>query len=77
MTLRDCTVFLRFSADGDWSGDEGEVEARLGDLDLKSPDKAGYWEETERGLVEGGWYEGIEKGEGGRSNGCRLGRVDG
>ncbi|EPE31692.1 hypothetical protein GLAREA_12448 [Glarea lozoyensis ATCC 20868] len=55
MTLRDCTVFLRLK------GGEGEVEARLGDLDLKSAEKVGYWREVERGLVDGGWYEGTEK----------------
>lgn len=61
MTLRDCSCFVRIPADGD------EVEARLGDLDRKNGEgKLGYWRETERGLVEGGWY-------GGEGMGCLLG----
>lgn len=55
MTLRDCTVFVRFPADP-----EADIEARLGDLDLKSPDKVGYWRETEMLLIGEGWYAGEE-----------------
>lgn len=56
MTLRDCTLFIRVGAE------EGSVEARLGDLDLKSGEgKVGYWRGLERRLVEGGWYTATEK----------------
>jgi inositol-pentakisphosphate 2-kinase len=60
MTLRDCTVFLRFPS-----------EARLGDLDVKSPDKEKYWKETEQDLINSGFYHGTEKE--GWSNDCALG----
>lgn len=52
MTLRDCTFFLRRSGDG--------IEARLGDLDLKQPEKAGRWREVEESLIDGGWYANTE-----------------
>jgi inositol-pentakisphosphate 2-kinase len=56
MTLRDCTVFVRFPAK------EGDpIEARIGDLDLKSPLKAEHWKRVERSLIDEGWYMGIEK----------------
>ena len=32
------------------------VEARLGDLDLKSPAKAEYWKNLEARLINEGWY---------------------
>ena len=34
-----------------------KIEARIGDLDLKSADKAEHWGDIERSLVDGGWYE--------------------
>lgn len=38
------------------------IEARLGDLDLKSSagEKAEYWRSLERSLIDGGWYTGTE-----------------
>jgi inositol-pentakisphosphate 2-kinase len=39
-----------------------EVEMRLGDLDVKSADRAGYWAALERRLIEEGWYAGVERG---------------
>ncbi|KAG4433533.1 hypothetical protein IFR05_010988 [Cadophora sp. M221] len=74
MTVRDCSVFVRLpgSGLGDREGEEGEVEARIGDLDVKSPDKLAYWQETERALVGEGWYVGTE--ETGGENTCSLGR---
>lgn len=38
------------------------MEARLGDLDLKSPNegKAEYWRSFERRLMDEGWYTGTE-----------------
>lgn len=62
MTLRDCTLFVR-CVPGYGSG--GLVmEARLADLDRKhaEPGKVKHWRETERGLVEGGWYTNTEEG---------------
>lgn len=53
MTLRDCTLFIDVPAE-----DAKAVEARIADLDLKSPDagKLEYWRVLERRLVEEGWY---------------------
>ncbi|MCJ1297675.1 Inositol-pentakisphosphate 2-kinase [Hypocenomyce scalaris] len=58
MTLRDCTMFVVVPSPG-----YGSVQARLGDLDWKSPDgkKAEYWLETERRLINEGWYMGTEE----------------
>lgn len=73
MTLRDCTVFLkvadvsnrdaRVTCEADVlrqiSEDKRQpVEARLGDLDLKSAagNKAEYWKGLEKSLIEDGWY---------------------
>jgi inositol-pentakisphosphate 2-kinase len=69
MTLRDCTVFVRFPVNAE---NDDQIEARLGDLDLKSPDKAQYWKDTERGLIEEGWYTGTEKLEDRQTLICRL-----
>lgn len=52
MTLRDCTLFIKKKSS--WKG--GGVEARLADLDLKSPLKVTRWREVERGLIDEGWY---------------------
>ncbi|PNS20311.1 hypothetical protein CAC42_5761 [Sphaceloma murrayae] len=55
MTLRDCAMFLRTPK----SLRQGPVEVRLADLDAKMPhpDKITKWRETERALVDEGWYE--------------------
>lgn len=74
LTLRDCTLFIRvadFSSstndkkdrnDGISAskGDRMTVEIKLADLDEKSPTggKLEKWAETERRLIEEGWYEG-------------------
>jgi inositol-pentakisphosphate 2-kinase len=52
MTLRDCTFFLRRSGD--------TVEARLGDLDLKQPERFTRWKTVEMKLIDGGWYTNTE-----------------
>ena len=52
MTLRDCTLFVRAGEDG--------IEARLGDLDFKQPEKLGRWKEVERQLIDDGWYVNAE-----------------
>ncbi|MCJ1377683.1 Inositol-pentakisphosphate 2-kinase [Xylographa soralifera] len=51
MTLRDCTLYLRIP-----SSEGGVVEAKLGDMDLKSAAKARYWRELEERLVREDWY---------------------
>lgn len=57
MTLRDCTCFLRIPADPG-----RPVEARLGDMDRKNgAAKRAYWDEMERKLADGGFYEGREQ----------------
>jgi inositol-pentakisphosphate 2-kinase len=81
MTLRDCTVFVRFCSTSN-SGSSAEfvpdragdrrVEARLGDLDLKSPSKAQYWKDTENSLIDEGWYTGTEKKEDRQPLTCQL-----
>ncbi|KAF2004088.1 hypothetical protein P154DRAFT_560898 [Amniculicola lignicola CBS 123094] len=80
MTLRDCSMFVRLTytpgafppttskAETETETDSSiTVEAKLADLDFKSADKFEDWAEKERGLVEGGWYEG-EEDDGGK--GC-------
>jgi inositol-pentakisphosphate 2-kinase len=52
MTLRDCTLFVR--------GGMAGIEARLGDLDFKQPEKLGRWKEVERKLIDDGWYVNAE-----------------
>ncbi|KAE9367959.1 hypothetical protein N431DRAFT_349172 [Stipitochalara longipes BDJ] len=81
MTLRDCTVFVRFHPNVNYepdahlvpngAGDRG-IEARLGDLDLKSPDKSQYWKDTENSLIDEGWYTGTEKDENRQPLTCQL-----
>lgn len=52
MTLRDCTLFLKRSGN--------IIEARLGDLDLKQPEKLGRWKKVESNLINQGWYTNTE-----------------
>ncbi|KAF3917484.1 hypothetical protein ABW21_db0201463 [Orbilia brochopaga] len=56
MTLRDCTFFVKVTP--------SDIQARLGDFDVKSGEggKSAYWIETERALIDGGWYSGTEAG---------------
>ena len=58
----------------DASGGGGSIEARLGDLDLKTPggDKGEYWRSLERSLVDGGWYAAKEKDTVGKEDVCLL-----
>ena len=69
MTLRDCSVFVRFPAN---AGDDHLIEARIGDLDLKSPNKAQYWKDTENALINEGWYTGTENAEDRQPLTCQL-----
>lgn len=75
MTLRDCTMFVRFPEDRE--DDEEMIEARIGDLDVKSVDKGPYWKETEEMLIKEGWYTGTEQWTTARQQPitCRLGRT--
>ncbi|KAL8833507.1 MAG: hypothetical protein Q9170_004224 [Blastenia crenularia] len=59
MTLRDCTLFLKIPNRDD---SEARIQARLGDLDLKTPNgnKAEYWRQTEQQLIDEGWYTATE-----------------
>jgi inositol-pentakisphosphate 2-kinase len=66
MTLRDCSVYLRFPSDGDTR----PIEARIGDLDLKSKDKKQYWHDLEKQLIDEGWYQGTEEHQ--QPNKCQL-----
>jgi len=52
MTLRDCTLFVKRSG--------VNIEARLGDLDLKHPEKLSKWKTAEQDLIDGGWYTNTE-----------------
>ncbi|KAL8981571.1 MAG: hypothetical protein Q9205_003688 [Flavoplaca limonia] len=60
MALRDCTFFLKIPNQKDKDG--AHIEARLGDLDLKTPHggKGDYWKETEQQLIDEGWYTATE-----------------
>ncbi|KAI4113410.1 MAG: hypothetical protein LQ345_005603 [Seirophora villosa] len=60
MTLRDCTMFLKIPTS---DSAKVQIEARLGDLDLKTPNgnKAEYWKQTEQQLINEGWYTATEK----------------
>lgn len=65
MTLRDCTLYLKV--------DQDSIDARLGDLDLKTGiRKAEYWRDLERQLIEGGWYTATEKEKLMGENLCQL-----
>ena len=71
MTLRDCTLFLKVPRSGN-----GKIEARFGDLDLKSPKggKAEYWRGLERRLIHEGWYTQTEEQPNSNDNVCELAR---
>lgn len=65
MTLRDCTLYLKVG--------QGSIDARLGDLDLKTGmGKAEYWRGLERQLIDGGWYTATEKENAVGENLCQL-----
>ena len=70
MTLRDCSLYLLLKPREE---DRYDVEARLGDLDMKLPEpgsrlaeekteeKLQKWAAAERRLIDGGWYMGTEE----------------
>ena len=49
-----------------------KIEARIGDLDLKSKDKRQYWVNTEKTLIDEGWYTGTEAQEYRQPLTCQL-----
>lgn len=57
MTLRDCNVYIKFPKI--FLKNE-RLEAKIGDLDLKSGKKVGYWKGWEEKLSKEGWYTGEE-----------------
>ncbi|ROT38323.1 hypothetical protein SODALDRAFT_340474 [Sodiomyces alkalinus F11] len=59
MTLRDCSLFFRYEARP--HGALRMLDFKLADLDRKVAAKVPRWQDTERQLVEGGWYEGKQK----------------
>lgn len=59
MTLRDCSLFLRYEARPD--GSLRMLDFKLADLDRKVPTKVPRWQDIERRLNEGGWYEGKQR----------------
>ncbi|OLN85777.1 Inositol-pentakisphosphate 2-kinase [Colletotrichum chlorophyti] len=66
MTLRDCSLFIRYRVGRSGAGkavvDEGSFEAKLSDLDIKNVAwKLSEWQDKERALVEQGWYTGRGK----------------
>ncbi|KAI5273364.1 hypothetical protein E4T47_03486 [Aureobasidium subglaciale] len=71
MTLRDCVLFIR----GSLGAFEDTADIRLADLDFKHahPDKIKKWMETEKVLVDGGWYKDPEVDEGSEPT-CLLAR---
>ncbi|APA05272.1 hypothetical protein SS1G_09665 [Sclerotinia sclerotiorum 1980 UF-70] len=57
MTLRDCSLYIRMDKN------HQVIEARLGDLDYKSPNKYSSWRRKEQELIDEGWYCGEESKE--------------
>ena len=84
MTIRDCTLFLKVGLLPSASlcanyvllqiPRSGPIEARLGDLDLKSSTEAKveYWKGIERRLIDEGWYIGTERRRVNEENECFL-----
>ncbi|TDZ68198.1 Inositol-pentakisphosphate 2-kinase [Colletotrichum trifolii] len=68
MTLRDCSLFVRYREDSQGRVDAKTLEAKLADLDKKNAAwKFDEWVKKERDLIEGGWYTGR-----GNMKNCRL-----
>jgi hypothetical protein len=70
MTLRDCSFYILLKPREE---DGYDIEARLGDLDMKLPEPGSHlaeekteeklqkWATAERRLIDGGWYTGTEE----------------
>ena len=67
MTLRDCSLLMKIPKSAHFG-----IEARFGDLDLKSGEKYGKWREIEDGLLDKGWYVALERGNNGTEGVCLL-----
>jgi inositol-pentakisphosphate 2-kinase len=55
MAVRDCSVFIKYEI----GHSKIEADVKLADLDIKSA-KTKKWADTERQLIDGGWYTGTE-----------------
>jgi len=57
MSIRDCTFYVKIERHG--GGSIQQVQTRLGDLDPKqvTPENIQKWCETEKVLINEGWYE--------------------
>ena len=55
MTLRDCTLFVKRSGE--------HIQAKIGDLDLKQPEKLSRWKKVEHTLIADGWYTNTENSQ--------------
>ena len=71
MTLRDCSLLMKVP-----KNTGKPIEARFGDLDLKSGEKLGKWRQIEDRLIQGGWYTGTGKAIG-EAEVCLLAPVEG
>ena len=70
MTMRDCSLYILLRPR---EGDGYDIEARLGDLDVKVPEPGSHlveerteeklqkWAAAEQRLIDGGWYTGTEE----------------
>lgn len=67
MTLRDCSLYLQVPEHL-----PACIIAKIGDLDLKRPEKAEYWKDVERPLLQEGWYMGTENEEDKQPLDCNL-----
>jgi inositol-pentakisphosphate 2-kinase len=69
MTIRDCSVFVRYNTS---KYSKTEAEVKLADLDMKGA-KLEKWTGIERQLISGGWYTGDENAaENGGRRFCRA-----
>ena len=78
MTLRDCSVFIKFFKHKGRIQPWEVSDVRLADLDLKSTagGKLEKWAQTEKQLLEGRWYEGTEDAESRGKRYCSALRTD-
>ncbi|OHE92352.1 inositol-pentakisphosphate 2-kinase [Colletotrichum orchidophilum] len=65
MTLRDCSLYMRYRVEKDGPGETvvaDSFEAKLADLDKKNVSwKFKEWQDKERALIDEGWYTGRGK----------------
>ena len=70
MTIRDCTLFMRV----DESNSPPTWECVLADLDMKKPSQENLdrWADTEKRLIDEGWYQGVESENMSNKKACNL-----